>query len=292
MRLGIDLGGTSAKLGIVENGKVLAFSTVATRPDSDYEGIVRALVDEASRLTECYSVEKAGIGSPGLIDSKSGKVCFSNNIRWSDASLRDDLSRRLGLPVSIANDAKCAALGEALCGAGKGLRRVAMLTLGTGVGGALVVDGKLESGSIYDDASGIFGHMTLFPDGLPCNCGRKGCLECYCSASAIAARGQAVFGGAVSAKEVFDRARTEEPAARAIVSEFSRDLATALVSLANILRPECFVIGGGLAASADLFLPYINEMLQKEVFGGRYAPVAAVKAELSNMAGLIGATLL
>lgn len=186
--LGIDLGGTSAKLGVVEDGIILASASVVTRADSDYEGIVRDLTETAKKLVAGHRIRKIGIGSPGLVDSVTGKVCFSNNIRWSDAPLRDDIGRNLGVPALIANDAKCAALGEALYGVGKGCKRVAMLTLGTGVGGCFVVDGRLESGSVHADAAGIFGHMTLHPDGRPCNCGRKGCLEAYCSATAIAKR--------------------------------------------------------------------------------------------------------
>ena len=136
--LGIDLGGTSAKIGVVEDGVILETVSVPTRADSDYEGIVHDLTEASKKLAAGHSVRKVGIGSPGLIDSVTGKVCYSNNIQWSDAPLRDDIGRNLGLPAWIANDAKCAALGEALYGAGKGCSRVAMLTLGTGVGGGFV----------------------------------------------------------------------------------------------------------------------------------------------------------
>lgn len=290
--LGIDLGGTSAKIGIVEDGVILESLTVPTRPDSDYDGIVRDLSQAALSLTEKHKIRKVGIGSPGLIDSVTGKVCYSNNIRWSDAPLREDLAKILRAPALIANDAKCAALGEALYGAGKGCRRVAMLTLGTGVGGGFVVDGRLESGSMYADAAGIFGHMTLYPGGRNCNCGRKGCLEAYCSATAVAAEASEAFGKSTTAKELFDQARGGNARACTIVDEFARNLGTALVSLANILRPECFVIGGGVSASADLFLPVLNEMLEKEAYGASYAPVKAVAARLGNSAGIIGAASL
>ena len=265
--LGIDLGGTSAKLGVVEDGVILASATVATRADSDYEGIVHDLTEAAKGLLAGYRVRKAGIGSPGLIDSVTGKVCYSNNIKWSDAPLRDDIGRELGLPALIANDAKCAALGE-------------------------VCDGRPESGSPYADAAGIFGHMTLYPGGRVCNCGRKGCLESYCSATAIAARARYLTGKKMTAKDVFDAARAGDAKAQTVIDEFSRDLGTALVSLANILRPECFVIGGGVSASADLFLPAVNETLRREVYGSSHAPVKAYAAKLGNAAGVIGAASL
>ena len=290
--LGIDLGGTSAKIGVVEDGVILDTVTVPTRADSDYEGIVRDLTEAAKKLAAGYSVRKVGIGSPGLIDSVTGRVCYSNNIKWSDAPLREDIGRNLGLPAWIANDAKCAALGEALYGAGRGCSRVAMLTLGTGVGGGFIADGLLESGSAYADASGIFGHMTLYPNGIPCNCGRHGCLEVYCSATALARRAKPILGERATAKDLFDAVRAGNGEAAEAVRAFSFDLGTALVSLANILRPECFVIGGGVSASADLFLPEVNGMLRREIYGGSRAPVEARAAKLGNAAGIIGAASL
>ena len=289
--LGIDLGGTTAKLGIVEDGNVLETAQVPTRQDSDYEGIVRDLTETAKPLLRRHKAEKVGIGSPGLVHTQTGKVCFSNNIRWSEAPLRDDLSRALQLPAAIANDAKCAALGEAVYGAGKGHQRVAMLTLGTGVGGGFVVDGKVESGSVYEDASSIFGHMTIVHDGRPCTCGRKGCLEAYCSASALSAMAQG-FLETASVKEIFERAKQNDVKAVWLVERFASYLGTAAVSLANILRPQIIVIGGGMSASAELFLPQVRETVRTEAFGADYAPVEVCAAKLGNYAGIIGASLL
>lgn len=289
--LGIDLGGTSAKLGIVEDGIILKSAQVPTRADSDYKGIVRDLTEASKKLIRSYKVEKVGIGSPGLVNTATGRVCYSNNIRWSDAPLRDDISKELGLPAAIANDAKCAALGEAVCGAGKGFRRVAIITIGTGIGGGFVVDGKLESGSIYEDASSTFGHMTIVPDGRLCTCGRKGCLEAYCSATAISEKAKAILETS-SVKEVFERAKKKDAKAVWLVENFAFYLGAAAVSLANILRPQRIVIGGGVSASAEQFLPQIQSMVQREVFGAEYAPVDVVAAKLGNKAGIIGASLL
>lgn len=289
--LGIDLGGTSAKIGVVKDGNIIESVQVPTRPDSDYQGIVEDLTDAAKKLLIYHKAQKAGIGSPGIINTKTGVVCFSNNIRWNDAPLRDDIENALGLPAEIANDAKCAALGEAVYGAGKGFSRVAMLTLGTGVGGGFVVNGKLEKGSMYEDASSTFGHMTLVPNGRPCTCGRKGCLEAYCSATAVSQRAQQVLGIS-SVKEVFERAKNKETKAVWLVENFASYLAAAAVSLANILRPQRIVIGGGMSASAKMFLPQVQEALKREVYGSEYAPVKVVAAKLGNKAGIIGASLL
>lgn len=292
MRLGIDLGGMSAKLGIVKDGIILAKEAVPTRPDSHYEAILSDMLTAARHLIEKYPVTSVGIGSPGLIDTASGKVLFSNNIRWSDRPLRDDLSQALSLPVAIINDAKAAALGEAVYGAGKGVRRMAMLTLGTGVGGAFVQNGKVSAGDLHTDAADILGHLTLYPNGKPCSCGKRGCLEAYCSASAMNEKAKALLGDGNTAKELFSAARAGNPAAEETILQFAKDFATGLVTLANILRPEVFVIGGGMAKDADLFLPYVNETLKNEVFGWDHAPVKAVMATLGNDAGIIGASLL
>ena len=277
MRLGIDLGGMSAKLGIVENGVIIKRSTVPTRRDSDYEKILADLIDAAKELIGDLPIEGIGIGSPGLINTKSGTVNYSNNIRWSDKPLRDDLAM---------------ALGEAVFGAGKNFSRVAMLTLGTGVGGAFVKDGKLESSSLHDDASGIFGHLTLYPDGKPCNCGKNGCLEVYCSATAMNKKAISILGEGSTAKELFSAAREGDPDAKHAIDTFAHDFAIGLSSLGNILRPEIFVIGGGMSKDADHFLPYVNEVLKREVYGWDYAPVTAVQAILGNDAGIIGAAVL
>lgn len=290
--LGIDLGGTSAKIGLVEDGQILNSASVPTRKDSDYEGILGDIVKTSKQLISNERIGSVGIGSPGLIDTASGTVRYSNNIRWENAPLKDDIQKALGVPAYIANDAKCAALGEAIYGAGAGYSRFAMLTLGTGVGGGFVVNGKLEEGTLYGDASGIYGHLTLYPDGRPCTCGRRGCLEAYCSARAVENKAQSILGKKVSAKAIFEAAANHNFVAEEIVDEFTRNLAVALVSLANILRPQCFAIGGGLSADAEQFLPYVNEMLEKEVYGWAYAPVKAVRAKLGNTAGMIGAAAL
>lgn len=290
--IGIDLGGTSAKIGVVEEGTLLASLSFPTRRDSDYPMILKEIAESVGRLCEDYPVQKIGIGSPGLVNTVSGTVCFSNNIRWSDAPLRDDLARLTGLPVAIANDARCAVLGEAVYGAGRGYTRVAMLTLGTGVGGGFVVDGTKETPSVHADAAGIFGHMTLVPQGRRCNCGRRGCLEVYCSATALAREANSFLGKNADAKALFDAAREGHPQALACVDTFAQRLGSAVASLGNILRPDCFVIGGGVAASAPAFLPRVNDIVREEVFGFAYAPFPVVAAARGNEAGILGASLL
>lgn len=290
--IGVDIGGTTVKIGVTENGKILEALSVPVDRNGEYGRLLCSIAEPCKILAETYGAERIGMGSPGLIDTNTGKVCFSNNIFMQDVSLKEDMEREAGLPVRIANDAKCATLGEAMYGAGKVHRRVAMLTLGTGVGGGFVVDGTIVGGTLYADAADIFGHMTLVPDGRECNCGRRGCLEAYCSASALSNRAQSAYGREISAKELFELDEKGDYTAKIIIEEFSKYLGIAIVSLANILRPECFVIGGGVSASAKRFLPMVNRMLKKEIFGIGYAPVRAVEAKLGNKAGIIGAATL
>ncbi|MDO5602567.1 MAG: ROK family protein [Oscillospiraceae bacterium] len=289
--LGIDLGGTQIKCGVVENGSIIE-ERVCDTPAGGYKAVVSCMARQARLLMEkCAGTEYVGVGTPGLIDTAAGIVRYSNNIGWHDAPVRADLETLLGRPVRIANDAQCAALGEALYGAGRGCDRMAMLTVGTGVGGGFVRDGELETDG-YGSMAYIFGHSIIAYDGKLCNCGRRGCLEAYASASAVAKRGERVFVPPKSVREIFEAARREDAVALGIVREFLDYLSAGVVNIANILRPRIIVIGGGVSGSCDMILPVLNEALKRGVYGYEYAPVRAVCAELGNCAGLAGAASL
>ena len=286
--LGIDLGGTQIKCGLVRDGQVLRWGRCDTRLEEGYEAVVRRMARQAKTVLKEEAAAFVGIASPGLVDPRQGMVRYSNNFGWRDAPLAADLAAALGLPARIANDAQCAALGEALYGAGRGVVRMAMVTIGTGVGGGFVRDGKLETDG-YGAMAYIFGHAIIAYDGKLCNCGRRGCLETYASASAVARRGAQVFAGEKSVREIFALARAGDAVAQGVLREFVEYLTAGVVNIANILRPHRIVLGGGVSASADLLLPAVNEGLQKGVYGYDYAPVQAVCARLGNRAGVVGA---
>ena len=231
--------------------------------------------------------EFVGIASPGLVDTYQGVVRYSNNFGWHNVPLAKDLSDCLELPARIANDAQCAALGEALYGAGKGIPRMAMLTIGTGVGGGFVRDGQLETDG-YGSMAYIFGHCVIAHDGKLCNCGQRGCLETYASATAIARRGEQVFEGSKNVRQIFELARAGDKVAQGVLREFLEYLTVGVVNVANILRPQVIVIGGGVSASGDLILSAVNQGLENGVYGYEYAPVRAVCARLGNQAGIVG----
>lgn len=289
--IGIDLGGTQIKCGLVEDGRVLHACRCDTRKEEGYDAVVARMAALAGQFLPRAAVQAVGVATPGLIDVTGGVVSYSNNFGWENRPLALDLGDRLGLPVQLANDAQCAALGEARHGAGQGCARMAMVTIGTGVGGGFVRNGRIETDG-YGSLAYIFGHAVIERNGAPCNCGRRGCLEAYASATAVAARGTRAYGIPLSAREVFERARAGEPAACAVVEEFLACLTAGVVDIANILRPQLIVVGGGVSASADMILPALNEGLAQGVYGYAYAPVRAVCAWLGNQAGVVGAASL
>jgi glucokinase len=291
-RLGIDLGGTHLKFGVVHGGNASGKGSCPTPLMEGYDAVVRRIAEMAyPLLQENPEIQQVGIGSPGLIDAEAGLVCCSNNFGWVNKPLLKDLQKALGLEVRIANDAHCAALGEALHGAGQNCARVAMLTIGTGIGGGFVKDGILDT-SRYGSMAYILGHAIIQRDGMQCNCGRKGCLEAYASAGSMAKKAKPCLGQGASARMVFEAAKEGDSAALAIVDEFVECLAEGAVDVANVLRPHVIVIGGGVSDSSDLFLPAINKRLEENVYGYAYAPVHAVKAALGNDAGVVGAACL
>lgn len=290
--IGIDIGGMSAKIGLVCDGKLLQEQRIVTESQLDYETFVGQLCEVIRAMQQQYPVEKVGISSCGLIDSARGTIVYSNNIRWDEKSIVSDIQQRTGLPGAIANDAKCAALAEAVLGAGKNDNRVCMITLGTGVGGGFVCGKRLGSGDRYADADGAMGHITVENNGRPCTCGRKGCLEAYASATAIMQTYREKTNEDKTALEIFQAAARMEPAAVETVEQFQYYLAQGLASLVNVLRPDVIVLGGGVAGSAEQFLPYLRKTVNEEIFGGNFLPVRIVTAELGNTAGILGATLL
>ncbi len=293
--IGIDIGGMSAKLGLLQDHQIVQESVIETGAEMDYETFLLLLKKEITGLLGQeypYQLKQIGISSCGLIDSQKGSIVYANNLPWKNRDITKELSEAFGVPVKIANDAKCAALAEAVCGAGKEYERVCMITLGTGVGGAFLCGGTLAMGNPYGDADGILGHIGVESGGRLCTCGRRGCLEAYASATAVMRRYEEQTGEKQTAKEIFNRARRKEEAAAQVVSEFKHYLAEGLTSLVNVLRPEIIVIGGGMAAGADLFLEEIKETVNKQAFGGSVLPVQILPAALGNKAGIIGASLL
>lgn len=297
VRIGIDIGGTSTKIGLVnDDNKLLATGKVKTDYTKSPEELigkiaegVLALLDEKNiGIDQCSGV---GIGVPGMVERRSGTVRYSNNLKWENIHLAKELGKYIPLPISIANDADCATLGEAAAGAGKGYKNLVMLTLGTGIGGGIVMNGKLFTGTLSGGSE--LGHTVIKENGRLCTCGRKGCLESYASATAMRQEAVEAYGVSMEPLELFQAAEQGDGKAQKIVEQYIADLGTGIVNIVNVFRPQLLLLGGGIAAQGEVLLQPIREKLKKECFGGLYGEVPKLAiASLENDAGMIGAASL
>lgn len=299
---GIDLGGTFIKGCILtKDGSVIIKdkikTTLATIAE-DIANFVRSLENRAG-----VKVESIGVGTPGIVDSKRGVVVLAKNVGFKNEKLREKIQKHINLPIYITNDANAAALGEYFVGAGKKYKNLILVTLGTGVGGGIILDGKLFEG--HKSAGAEIGHITLRVRGEKCTCGRRGCFEAYSSATALirdtkkamlkdkeSALWKLCDGNIdnVNGKTAFDGFELGDKTAVKVVRRYIKYLAEGITDLANIFRPEVILLGGGISGSKDILLKPLNRILRKEIFAGsRYAPVKLDIASLGNDAGMIGA---
>ncbi|MDE7380215.1 MAG: ROK family protein [Clostridia bacterium] len=301
--LGIDIGGTNVKGVLVdERGKILCDGSVPTGCESGGENMCKNIASLCADLQNRAGVKPiaAGVGCPGII-AEDGTVLFAGNLGLNNFPLKERLSRLLSMPVCVTNDANAAALGEAAFGAGKDYNDSVFITLGTGVGGGIIIGGKIFEGG--KNAGAEIGHMVIKHGGEKCTCGRKGCFEAYSSATALirdtrkameADNSSAMWkcGGLdkVTGKTAFDYADCD-PAAKSVVDGYVYDLACGIINLANIFRPQAVILGGGVAEQGDKLIVPLQERLDAKIFGGQgYAPVKIVKASLGNLAGALVAS--
>jgi glucokinase len=286
--IGVDVGGTKILAGLVErDGTVVTHREYPTPLESEQalldglEAAVRELLDDRVAAV-CFGV-------PSRIDQRTGIAIGSVNIPLVDFPLRDVMRERLGLPVEIENDANAAAIAEWKIGAGRGATDMIMLTLGTGVGGGLILGGRPYRGSI--GAGAELGHIVIVHDGELCSCGGRGHLESYVSGKGAERVAKEAFGPAVDAHRLVRLAREGDPKAIELLTEIGRKLGSGLGSLINTFDPELVVIGGGFAAAGDLILEPAHEVLQREALKPMRDSVRIVRAELGTSAGLVGAGL-
>jgi glucokinase len=300
--IGVDLGGTKMLVGVVDSERHVHYegreSSVGLSEDRLIEDLGRELQEAREARPGALA---AGLGIPATIDHDRGVAVQAVNLEISDVPIRDLMQERIGLPVFVENDATVAALAEHLYGAGRGARNLVMLTVGTGIGGGLILDGEIYRGST--GAAGELGHIVIVEDGLPCqgNCPNHGCVETYASGTALAregkaaaerepdsALGKALEAGPIAGKTVTQLAIDGDPLATELVAEAGRHLGVALASLANIFDPDVFVIGGGVSVVGDLMLePARDELRTRALPPQNSRPVKA--AELGPDAGMIGA---
>lgn len=308
--LGVDLGGTNIKAALVsEAGEIAAETSRPTglpRPAAEVCNEIAAALAEVLAKSGHAKAEVAGIGvgCPGTVEDETGTVLYSNNLNWENFAMADFLSRAAGLPVTLGNDANVAALGEALAGCARGAQSAVILTLGTGVGGGVVLDGKLLTG--YTGAASEAGHMVVADGGELCTCGRRGCLEAYASATALIRMTKAAMAahpesalhaaaaGGVSGRTAFDAAAAGDAAARAVVAEYTHWLAVGTANLINIFFPQVVGLSGGVANQGEVLLVPLREQVAKMTFGSAFAKkhTEIVCCTLGYRAGVIGAAML
>ena len=300
---GVDVGGTTVKLGLFDaQGNVLDKWEIPTRTEDEGSHILPDIADsirEKMKRIDKDSVVGVGVGAPGPIDSK-GVVHRAVNLGWGTFSIKDTLEDLLNVPVMAGNDANVAALGEMWMGGGQGCRDLIMVTLGTGVGGGIIIDGRILTGS--GGAGGEIGHMHVEDEEEEsCNCGNKGCLEQYSSATGItrlanrllaaSGRDSVLRGREVSAKSVFDAVKAKDPLAVETAEKFGKYLGDALASIACVVNPEAIVIGGGVSKAGEILIDYSRPHYEKNVFHGS-REVKFSLATLGNDAGIYGAAKL
>jgi len=305
--IGIDIGGMSIKGVVISpEGNILAENSVVTGVEGGKEQVcanIVWLVNELRKAVDDYKPIGIGIGCPGIIDSKNGVVVFAANLNFNNVPLAHMVGEQVGLPVRMTNDANAAALGEATFGAGKIYRNSVLVTLGTGVGGGIIIDDCLFEG--FKSAGAEIGHMIIVKDGLPCTCGNRGCFEAYSSASAIikktaeemkahpeSAMWKTYTPETVNGKTAFEYWDSDQTAAD-VLEWYLDHLAVGLVNLANIFRPQVIMIGGGISKEGDRLVNPLQKRVDAMLFAGSdYAPVKVVKATLGNQAGAFGAAAL
>jgi len=288
--IGVDLGGTKILAGIVDRAGAVGRRRETPTPTTSQSELLGALEAAVAELLE-DGIGAIGLGIPSTIDQRSGRAVSSVNIPLADLDLRTWMRERFGLPVGIDNDANAATLAEWAHGAGRGTQHMVMLTLGTGVGGGLILDGRPYRGAI--GAGAELGHMVIDLDGPPCqgSCTGRGHLESLASGRAATIAAQEVFGPAVDAHRLVRLAQEGDSAAVELLATFGHRLGVAIGSLVNIFNPELVVIGGGFAAAGDFLLGPAREAIQREALHPARDLVRVVRAELGTAAGLVGAGL-
>lgn len=309
--LGIDIGGTNIAAGVVDEGfNIIAAGKIKTNSGRGYEAVLKD-VAEAGRIAvfqagmKPHDMDWVGMGCPGTCNPESGLVEYSNNLRWENVPLQKYVGEALGIPAYIENDANAAALGEFYAGAARGSKNAIIITLGTGLGAGIIIDGRLFSGSNYAGAE--IGHTVINVDGEQCTCGRKGCFETYCSATALvrftkraieqhpesAMARIAEEEGKVSGRTAFNAAKLGDKAGQEVVDYFIKNLACGIINTINIFQPEMLCIGGGVSHEGDNLLNPLKRRIEKEIYSKNSGnKTKIVLCSLGNSSGIIGAALL
>ena len=311
--LGVDLGGTTIKVGLVnEQYQIVQSISGPTGRERSSEEVLKDVamlcveVMKLQGITE-KEIHSIGMGSPGIASPNDGIILSSSNLNFDHVNVRKEIQKYIDTDVYVDNDANCAALGEAICGAAKGENNVVVVTLGTGVGGGIVNQGKLNHGSFF--GAGEIGHQVIYyGEGETCGCGRRGCWEQYASATALINQAKVAVETApesmiltfvkeqqledINAKVIFDAAQVGDLTAQNVLEGYFKYIACGLTNIINILEPDMIVLGGGMSAQKEYLSTPVTKYVQEEMYGGLSLKTKIKAAVLGNDAGIIGAALL
>ncbi|WP_026328548.1 ROK family glucokinase [Streptomyces sulphureus] len=305
--VGIDIGGTKVMAGVVDaDGTILEQARAETPEKSKSPKVVEDTIAElVLDLSDRHDVHAVGIGAAGWVDADRSRVLFAPHLAWRDEPLKDALTARLAVPVMVDNDANTAAWGEWRFGAGRGEDHLVMITLGTGIGGAILENGQVKRGKY--GVAGEFGHMQVVPGGHRCPCGNRGCWEQYSSGNALvrearelaAAESPVAYGiidrvdgriGDITGPLITELAREGDAMCTELLQDIGQWLGVGIANLAAALDPSCFVIGGGVSAADELLITPAREAFARQLTGRGYRPEARIaKAQLGPEAGMVGA---
>lgn len=311
--IGVDLGGTTIKAGLVnEQHEIVLSLSAPTGSERAAEEVVADMVALCKKLMHTYELQEkdiysVGVGCPGLVQSEEGIVISSSNLNFEEVNIRSLFNEHYKVPVYVENDANCAALGEVLAGAAKGSKSAIIITLGTGVGGGIIKEGKIETGAFF--GAGEIGHQVInFNETKKCGCGRRGCYEQYASASALVRMAKAAAEKHPSSlliekakdhkiefidgKAIFGAAHENDSVALEVLDEYYHYIAYGAANLINVLEPEMLVIGGGISAQGEYITKPVEKYIQEQMYGGLRLKTQIKAAKLGNDAGIIGAALL
>lgn len=312
VRVGIDLGGTNVAFGLTkEDGTLICKSSVPTKRDLDADTLTVYIAESVFAWLRAQKIEDTdilsiGMGTPGVTDDRTGEIVYTSNLPFYHTQAREIFYRYTKHPLRLSNDANCAALGEVTCGGAKGYKTSITVTLGTGVGGGIIIDGKIYCG--FNGAGGELGHMVIRKDGEPCKCGRRGCFEQYASATALiretvkAAKAHPESAimtlcegdlSKVNAKTAFDGQRMGDPICTQLVKQYIEDLGEGIINYINIFQPEIILIGGGVSKEGENLLAPLREYVFSFAYGSDILPRARIeRTVLGNDAGIIGAAMI
>lgn len=309
--LGVDLGGMSIKAGVVdETGKLICSDKVPTKRERDYTLIIKDMADLCTEMIAkagltLDDINSIGVGSPGIPDKNNGILISSNNLGFTNVPIKKELQKYLNLPVYLENDANAAALAESVAGASKDVSHSVLITLGTGIGGGIIIDNKIYSG--FNGAASELGHMIIVHNGLQCSCSRKGCFEKYASASALidqtrqAAKENpdsilnTICDGdlnKIDARTAFIVQKQGDLTADRVVKQYIEYLADGVMNIVNMLFPEVIVIGGGVGNEGENLFNPLRKALKVREYTHDVASSKIRGAEMGNNAGIVGAAML